>query len=357
MEYRQLGSSGLRVSTIALGTMTFGDRGSFAAIGGVDVDEARASSTRRSTPGVNLIDTADVYSGGRSEEIVGEALAGPPRRRRLATKARFRWAPARTTPGSPAATSSRPARRACGGCGTDYIDLYQVHERDGVTPTEETLDALDTLVHAGQGPLHRLLELLRLAPHEVARRRRARSASRATSSQQIYYSLLHREAEYELVPARRRRGRRDPRLEPARRRAALRQVPARRSSAPAGTRHTTEWEEPPIYDEEQLYDIIEVLVEVAEALGRSPAQVALAYLLGKPAVLLGDRRRPHRASSSPTTSAPPSSVLDEAERARLDAVSAPPLLYPYWHQATTASDRLSAGDQTLLSRYQEPSGE
>ena len=228
MEYRQLGHSGLRVSALTLGTMTFGGRGKFAQA------SARPTSTARTRQvdmcldaGVNLIDTADVYSDGLSEEIVGKALKGRRDRVLLATKARM---PMGDGPND-AGLSRHHIIRACEASlrrlGTDYIDLYQVHEWDGATPLEETLDALDHLVRLGQGALHRLLELRRLAPHEGARHLRAARLQRFVS-QQIYYSLQARDAEYELVPVGARPGRRHPRLEPARRRPAVGQVPPRR---------------------------------------------------------------------------------------------------------------------------------
>ena len=183
MDYRQLGRSGLRVSTLTLGTMTFGGSGPFATVGAIDLDGARRQIDLCLDAGVNLIDTADVYSAGVSEEIVGEALRRPPRPR----AARHQGAHAdgrraqRRRPLAPP-PDPRPARRACAGCGTDYIDLYQVHEWDGQTPLEETLDALDDARARGQGALRRLLELRRLAAHEGARHLRAPAACSASSA-------------------------------------------------------------------------------------------------------------------------------------------------------------------------------
>ncbi len=345
MEYRQLGHSGLRVSAIALGTMTFGDAGTGAAIGGVDITQARALVDQALEAGVNLIDTADIYSRGRSEEIVGEILEGRRDDVLIATKARF---PMGTGPND-AGLSRQYLLRACEASlrrlRTDHIDLYQVHERDGITPVEETLDALDTLVHDGK------VRYIGCSNHSAWHLMKALGTSERLGleryiSQQIYYSLLHREAEYELVPL-----------------AVDEQVGilvwsplaggllsgkyGRDRTAPAGARHTTEWREPPIYDQDRMYDIIDALVEVAGEHGHSPAQTALAYLLAKPAVssvVVGARSGQQLADNLEATSW----SLDEGARQRLDEVSAVPLLYPYWHQLNTSRDRLSPGDLTLL---------
>src|SRR5262245_3922634 len=146
MEYRQLGRSGLRVSVLSMGTMTFGGRGDFANVGSTDVAEARRQVDRCIDAGINLIDTADVYSAGLSEEIVGEVLAGRRDDVLLATKVRMSM-------GDGPNDAGLSRHHVIAGCeaslrrlGTDHIDLYQVHEWDGVTPLEETLEALGTLV-------------------------------------------------------------------------------------------------------------------------------------------------------------------------------------------------------------------
>jgi aryl-alcohol dehydrogenase-like predicted oxidoreductase len=345
MDYRQLGRSGLRVSQIALGTMTFGDRGSEAATGGVGVDEARRLVDQALEAGVNLIDTADVYAAGRSEEIVGEVLEGRRDEVVLATKARFTMRPGPNGGGLSRGYLISACEASLRRLRTDYIDLYQVHERDGETPVEETLDALDTLVHQGKV---RYVGCSNLSGWHVMKALGVaeRLGFERYVSEQIYYSVLDREAEYELVPLAVDEGLGVLVWSPLA--GGLLTGKYRRGvEAPAGARHATDWKEPPIYDEEHLYDVIDVLVEVAEAYGRSPAQVALAYLADKPAVtsvIVGARSSAQLADNLGAAGL----VLDGAARARLDDVSAPRLIYPYWHQARTASDRLSPGDKTLL---------
>ncbi|HUZ20228.1 MAG TPA: aldo/keto reductase [Acidimicrobiales bacterium] len=345
MEYRQLGSSGLKVSSLALGTMTFGGRGNFSAVGDTQVDEARRIVDMALDAGVNVVDTADVYSEGRSEEIVGEVLKGRRDSVVLATKARFPMGGGPNDAGLSRGYLMRAVEASLRRLNTDYIDLYQVHERDGVTPTEETLDTLDTLVHQGKvryigcsnhSGWH-LMKALGLAD---------RLGLQRYVSHQIYYSLLNREAEYELVPAAIDQGLGILVWSPLAG-GLLSGKYHRGQEPPAGSRHATAWGEPPVYDQAHTYDIIEALIEVAEARGVSSAQVALAYLLGKPAVssvIIGARTEAQLADNLGAAAL----TLDEAARDRLDEVSALPLIYPYWHQARTAADRLSAADETLL---------
>lgn len=348
MEYRVLGSSGLRVSVLTMGTMTFGGTGPFANVGTTGVDEARRQVDMCLDAGINLIDTADVYSAGLSEEIVGEVLRGRRDQVLVATKVRM---PMGTGPND--AGLSR--HHVISGCeaslrrlGTDHIDLYQVHEWDGQTPLAETLAALDELVRSGKVryvgcsnyAAWQLMKALGIAG--------ARGLPRFVS-QQIYYSLQAREAEYELIPAAVDQGLGVLVWSPLA--GGLLSGKYRRGQqAPAGSRQLTDWDEPPVYDSQRLYDVVEVLVSIAGQRGVSAAQVALAYTLGKPAVtslVIGARTTEQLADNLAAAGL----VLTADEREQLDKASAPPLLYPYWHQAKTASDRLSPADLTLLGPY------
>jgi aryl-alcohol dehydrogenase-like predicted oxidoreductase len=314
MEYRQLGRSGLRVSKLTMGTMTFGGRGNFASVGDTDLDGARRQIEMALDAGVNLIDTADVYSSGASEEIVGEVEASL---RRL---------------------------------GVDHIDLYQVHEWDGQTPLEETLAALDHLVQSGKV---RYVGCSNFAGWQVMK---ALGISERTGltrfvSHQVYLSLHERSAEYEIVPSALDQGLGLLIWSPLA--GGLMSGKYRRGQdAPPGTRHATEWNEPPIYDADKLYDTIEVLVEVAQERGVSSAQVALAWLLARPgvaSVIVGARTEEQLADNLAAASL----ELTGDETARLEVVSRPPLIYPYWHHRKTASDRLSPADLSLIGPYLE----
>ena len=230
---------------------------------------------------------------------------------------------------------------------TDVIDLYQVHEWDGLTPLEETLEALDSLVRAGKvryvgcsnfSGWHVMKAM------EVARR----DGRIPLVSQQIHYTLQAREAEYELIPIAL-----DQKLgvlvwSPLA--GGLLSGKHRRNASAEGTRLTAGWKEPPIYDEGKLWDIVDELVAIGAAHGVSAARVALAWTLGRPgvtSVVVGGRNEAQFKDNLACLEV----KLTAEERARLDHVSQPTLIYPYWHQAWTASERLGASDLALLAPY------
>ncbi|HEX6696454.1 MAG TPA: aldo/keto reductase [Solirubrobacteraceae bacterium] len=347
MDYRQLGRSGLRVSTLTLGTMTIGPSGPSASIGSVDLDGARRQIDLCLDAGVNLIDTADVYSAGVSEELVGQALVGRRDRVLLATKARMPMGEGANDAGLSRHHLIEACEASLRRLRTDHIDLYQVHEWDGQTPLEETLDTLDTLVRSGKVRYigcsnyagWQLLKALGISDRLHLQR---------FVSQQIYYSPQAREAEYELVPASLDQGLGILVWSPLA--GGLLSGKYRRDAQPQEGRHLTDWDEPPVRDEDLLYDIVDALVQIGEAHGVSAAQVALAYTLGRPgvtSVVIGARKEEQLLDNLAAADL----ELSADERGRLDAISAPPLLYPYWHQAKTASDRLGEADLSLLAPH------
>ncbi|HZC29847.1 MAG TPA: aldo/keto reductase, partial [Gaiellaceae bacterium] len=199
MEYRQLGRSGLRVSTVTLGTMGFGGTGWASPVGHIEVDGARRQIDVCREAGVNLFDTADVYSNGLSEEILGEALGKNRDDVLIATKVRGDMGPGPNDGGLSRYHIVRACEASLRRLGADHIDLYQVHEWDGVTPLDETMSALDALVQSGKvryiGSSNytgwQLMKSLWISD---------RDGLESFVSQQIYYSLQARDAENELVP-------------------------------------------------------------------------------------------------------------------------------------------------------------
>ena len=348
MDYRQLGSSGLRVSALTLGTMTFGGRDRFANVGSTDVAGATRQLDLCLDRGVSFIDTANVYSAGVSEEIVGAAIKGRRDRVLLATKARMPMGDGPNDAGLSRHHLIAECEASLRRLGVDHIDLYQVHEWDGQTPLEETLEALDTLVRSGKvryvGASNyagwQLMKALGVADRHGYQR---------FVCQQIYYSLQARDAEYELVPLAVDQGIGILVWSPLA--GGLLSGKFRRGQeGPAGTRALSDWGEPPVRDPEQLYDTIEVLVEIGEGHGVSAAQVALAWLLERPGVvslIIGARPDEQLADNLAAAEL----KLSDAERARLEEVSRPPINYPPWHQAKTARDRLGPADLALLEPY------
>jgi aryl-alcohol dehydrogenase-like predicted oxidoreductase len=348
MEHRQLGRSGLRVSVLTLGTMTFGGRAQFASVGSVDLHGVRRQIDMSLDAGVSLIDTANVYSGGLSEELIGEALEDRRDRVLLATKARMPMGDGPNEAGLSRHHLIAECEASLRRLRTDHIDLYQVHEWDGVTPLEETLGALDDLVRAGKV---RYIGCSNYAGWQMTKALAIsdRLGLQRFVSQQVYYSLQARDIEYEIVPASLDQGVGILVWSPLA--GGLLSGKYRRDHPdPEAGRQLTEWNEPPVRDREQLYDIVEALIEIGAAHDVSAAQVALAYVLGRPAVtsvIVGARTEEQLADNLAAAEL----TLADDERARLDELSAPPLLYPFWHQAKTAADRLSDADLSLLGPH------
>ena len=348
MQYRQLGRSGLRVSTLTLGTMGFGGRGWATPVGQIDVNGAREQIAMARDAGVNLIDTADVYSAGLAEEILGEALGGSRDEVLIATKVRMPMGEGPNDAGLSRHHIIRGVEASLRRLSTDYIDLYQVHEWDGQTPLEETLTALDDLVRSGK------VRYIGASNYAAWHLMKALAISDARQlerfvSQQIFYSLQNRDAEDELVPVTLDQGLGILVWSPLA--GGLLSGKYRRGvQAPAGSRHLTEWSEPPVHDEDQLYDVIELAVKIGESHGVSAAQVALAYLLAKPGVtslIVGARTTEQLADNLAAANL----ELTADEVKALDDVSGHPLRYPYWHQRNTSSDRLSPADLSLIGPF------
>ncbi len=333
---------------LTMGTMTFGGTGGFANVGSTGVDEARQQVDLCLEAGVNLIDTADVYSNGLSEEILGQVLRGRRDEVLVATKVRMAMGPGPNDAGLSRHHILSGCEASLRRLGTDHIDLYQVHEWDGLTPLEETLEALDLLVQAGKV---RYVGASNYAGWQLMKAlgTAERTGLPRFASEQIYYSLQARDAEYELIPAAVNQGLGVLVWSPLA--GGLMSGKYRRDQRPSGgSRQLTDWDEPPVYDQERLYDTVEVLLAIGADRGVSAAQVALAYLLGKPAVtslIVGARTSEQLTDNLAAADL----VLSAEERDQLDKVSAPPLIYPYWHQAKTASDRLSPADLTLLGPH------
>ena len=339
MQYRTLGRSGLKVSTLTMGTMTFGGAGNFAKVGKTDLAEAKRQIDLCLDAGINLIDTANVYSNGLSEEIIGEALGGKRKNDVLiASKARMRIGDGPNDEGLSRHHLIRECERSLKRLRTDVIDLYLLHEWDGTTPLEETMAALDTLVQHGKvryvgcsnfSGWH-IMKALAISDHHRLPR---------FIAQQIHYTLEAREAEYELLPVSLDQGLGVMVWSPL----AGGLLSGKYSRDKGTARQLAGWNEPPIRDEDRLWTIVDALAEIGKERGVSAAQVALAWLLGRPAVstlVVGGRNEAQFKDNIAAASL----TLSAEENDRLDAVSRPPLLYPYWHQRWTARNRLGPSD-------------
>lgn len=330
MEYRQLGYSGLKVPVLSYGAATFGGGNEFfKAWGSSDVSEATRLVDICLDAGVNLFDTADVYSVGASEEILGKAIAGKRNRVLISTKATFRMADGPNDLGS----SRHHLIQSCEGSlrrlGIDTIDIYHMHGFDALTPVEETLKTLDTLVQSGK------VRYIACSNFSGWHLMKSLSVSERYGwaryvGHQVYYSMLNREYEWELMP-----------LGLDQKVSALIWSPLgwgrltgkirRNAPLPQTSRlHKTAEFGPPVPNE-HLYMIVDVLEEVARETGKSVPQIALNWLLQRPTVanvIVGARDehqlRQNLAAVGWNLTAEQVSKLDKAS----DVTPA----YPYWHQ-------------------------
>jgi len=250
MNYRLLGRSGLKVSSLTLGTMTFGGKGFFAKAGNTDLAGARRQIDRCIEAGINLFDTADVYSAGVSEEILGQALGSRRNQVLIATKARFPMGEGPNDRGNSRYHLIRACEASLARLKTDRLDLYQLHEWDGQTPLEETLEALDQLQRSGKvryigvsnfSGWH-LMKTLGVAE---------RLGFARPVAQQIHYTLQAREAEYELLPITLDQGLGVLVWSPLAG-GLLSGKYQRGKPQPEGTRQAAQWNEPPVRNTDAL---------------------------------------------------------------------------------------------------------
>jgi aryl-alcohol dehydrogenase-like predicted oxidoreductase len=328
--------------------MGFGGTGWAKPVGQIDVAGAREQIALARDAGVNLIDTADVYSAGLAEEILGEALGGSRDQVLIATKARMPMGDGPNDAGLSRHHVVRAAEASLRRLQTEYIDLYQVHEWDGQTPLEETLTALDDLVRAGK------VRYIGCSNYAAWQMMKALAISDARLierfvSQQVYYSLHSRDIESEIVPACLDQGVGILVWSPLA--GGLLSGKYRRGvEAPPGSRHLSEWSEPPVHGEEKLYATIEVAVGIGEAHGVSAAQVALAWLLTRPAVtslVVGARTTEQLTDNLAAARL----ELTADEITALNEASGEPLRYPFWHQRNTSAERLSPADLSLIGPH------
>ena len=348
MQYRTLGRTGLKVSALTMGTFTFGGEGNFAMAGSQGVKEARRLVDVCLEHGVNLFDTANMYSTGLAEEILGEVLEGRYDDILVTSKARMPIGGGPNDEGTSRYHLIRECERSLKRLRTDHIDIYYVHEWDGLTPVEETMAALDTLVQHGKV---RYVGCSNYSGWHVMKSLAAADRRHATrfATQQIHYTLEARESEYELLPLSVAEGLGVLVWSPLA--AGLLSGKHRRGQpAPEGSRQAAGWDEPPIRDPERLWNIVDALVGIGEAHGVSAARVALAWLLTRPAVsslVVGGSDEAQFRDSLQAVEL----TLSDEELRRLDDVSRLPLIYPYWHQHNFALPRFGEADRALHDSY------
>ncbi|MBN9681382.1 MULTISPECIES: aldo/keto reductase [unclassified Corallococcus] len=335
MHYRPLGRTGLFVSELCFGAMTFGGEGYWKNIGQQGQAEADALVGRCLDAGINFFDTANVYSYGQSEELLGKALAPKRSQVVLATKVRGRMGPGQNETGLSRYHLFDSVHASLKRLGTDHIDLLQIHGYDVATPLEETLRALDDLVRQGKvrylGASNlaawQLMKALGISDH--------RGLSRFESLQ-AYYSIAGRDLERELVPLMKDQGVGLMVWSPLAG-GFLSGKYRRDAEGPEGARRTT-FDFPPV-DRERAYNAIDVMDEVAKETGTSVARVALAWLLHQPhvtTVILGAKTQAQLEDNLAASEL----RLGAEQLAKLDAVSRLPPEYPGWMVERQNADRL-----------------
>ena len=338
MQYRLLGRTGLFVSEICLGTMTYGGKGRWEVVGRLGLPEAQAQIKAAFDAGVNFIDTADVYSEGESETIVGQALAklGLPREDLvIATKVRVRMGPTPNRVGLTRVHIMNEIDASLRRLQLDHVDLYQIHGVDQVTPMEETLRALEDLVRSGK------VRYIGVSNHAAWQIAKALGISdrhdwNRFESVQAYYSIAGRELEREIVPVALDQGLSILVWSPLAG-GLLSGKFKEDSSGPEGARRTT-FDFPPI-DRPRAFRIVEAMRPVAAQHGVSVARVALAWVLRQPgitSVIIGAKSQEQLADNLAAAQL----QLSMDELAALNEVSKLPREYPGWMFERQLADRL-----------------
>ena len=339
MEYRTLGGSGFKVPVLSLGTGTFGGGTEFfRAWGATDVADATRLVDVCLDAGLTMFDSADVYSKGVAEEILGQAIKGRRERVIISTKGSFRMGPGPNDLGSSRHYLTRAVEASLRRLGTDYIDVYQLHGFDAQTPIEEVLHTLDDLVRAGKiryigcsnfSGWHLMKSLAVSDRYGLSR----------YVAHQAYYSLIGREYEWELMPLGVDQGvsavvwsplgwaRLTGKIHRSRPRPEVSRLHDKRNV-----------ESGPQMSDDYLYGVIDAIEAVAAETGKTVPQIALNWLLQRPTVstlVIGARNEEQLRQNLGAVGW----NLTKDQVARLDAASAVPPIYPYWHQRQTFTER------------------
>ena len=327
MRYNRLGRTGLFVSELCLGTMTFGKgEGMFKQMGALGQSDVNPQVKAAVDGGINFIDTADVYSAGKSEEAVGRAIRDLGLNRDelvIATKALGPMGEDVNARGASRFHLLNAIDASLDRLGMDHVDLYQIHGWDPATPLEETLRALDTIVQSGRA---RYVGVSNWAAWQIARAigKTEQLGLAPLASLQAYYSLVGRDLEHEIAPMLEAEGLGLMVWSPLA--GGFLSGKYRRGQEGEGRRASFDF--PPV-DKDKGYDAVEVMDDIAASHGATVPQVALAWLLAKPAVstvIIGARKLSQLQDNLGASDV----RLTEEDIARLDAAYAPPLQYPGW---------------------------
>ncbi|MGO1060516.1 aldo/keto reductase [Planococcus sp. FY231025] len=353
MDYICLGKSGLRVPKYILGTVPFSGTNGFEAAGDIKEDAARRMVDLSLEAGINMFDTANLYSKGDAERVLGAAIKGRRDEVLLTSKTGFPLSENPNVRGASRNNILSSIDESLERLGTDYLDVYFVHLWDGQTPVEETVEAMTSLVKSGK--------IRHWGVSNYSGWALARTFSVAEQNgfippitQQIYYTPEAREAEYELLPAGAELGIGSMIWSPLGE-GLLNGKIGRNKKAPENTRQGAGWPEPWVQDQERLYDVIDVLEEVAANHNASVPQIAYAWVRDRPNVgpiVIAARNEEQLKENIASYEI----GLAPEEHDRIEAAARPAPIYPNWHRAMNSMELASPSEMAYLNGYRKSMG-
>lgn len=349
MEYTRLGSSGLYVSRLALGTIPLGTGGGMEKIDGVDGKDAESQLDTALEHGVNFLDTANIYSGGDAERVLGEVLGKRRDAFVLTSKARTATGDGPNDAGAGRYHLTRAVEDSLGRLQTDHLDLLYLHQWDGQTPIIETIATANELIRAGK---IRYWGVSNYNGWQLAKTvyEAQLAGLEGPISHQTYYTPEAREVEYEIIPAARDLGLATFGWSPLGEGLLSGQV-RRGRQTPPDTRQGTGWPEPHVVDQERAYDLIDLVDEIARGLGWSIPQVVISWILTRPGVngtVIAARRHEHLVEDLEAAEL----TLPDDARDRITAASQLPAYYPVWHRLLNGQDRPEPAEAEFYAEHQ-----
>lgn len=353
MEYIYLGNSGLRVPKYILGTVPFSGTNGFEAAGNIDDKLARRMVDMSLEAGINMFDTANLYSKGDAERVLGSAIKGRREDVLLTSKTGFHMEDNPNARGASRSNILRSIDQTLERLGTDYLDLYFVHLWDGQTPVEETVETMTSLVKSGK--------IRHWGVSNYSGWALARTFTVAEQggyippiTQQIYYTPEAREAEYELLPAGQELGIGSMIWSPLGE-GLLNGKIGRNKQTPENTRQGAGWPEPWVQDQERLYRVIDALEEVAANHNASVPQIAYSWVRDRPNVgpiVIAARNEEQLKENIASFDI----KLTQEEHDQIEAVARPVPIYPNWHRAMSSLDMSSSSEKVYLEGYKKSMG-
>lgn len=350
MDYTLLGDSGMNVSKYALGTIPFSGTKGFEAAGDMSQETADEMVDYALDQGINHFDTANLYAMGDAEKVLGRAIRDKRHDMTIASKTGFRLSDNPNDVGATRINIEASIDRTLQRLGTDYLDLYYVHTWDGQVPVAETVQAMNDLIKKGKirhwgvsnysgwqlGKTHTYAAENGLVP---------------PAAHQLYYTPEAREAEYELLPAGRELGIGNTIWSPLGEGLLTGKI-SRDQKAPSGTRQGGGWAEPYIKDKALLFDLVDLLKDIAASHDATVPQVVLAWIRERPnvdSVIIGARNMAQWRENVASYNL----ELNDEEVSQINGLTAPDALYPFWHRAMNSMERASDSEKVYLESYNE----